>query len=89
MKNTYTVYNYFDVWGNKKDGYEINNQCVEFDDLYIAPDSTNKEICEYLVKAKLLTSSDMRKIYVENLGDGYEIYEKKSMLPLFGILLNY
>lgn len=24
-----TLVNYFDVWGNKKDGWEINNLCTE------------------------------------------------------------
>lgn len=86
---TWTVINYFDVWGNAKDGWEVNNQCKEFDDLVIADDATNKDICQYLVDRRLLVSSDMRRLYVENLGDVFEIYEKKGMKPLFGIKQNY
>ena len=26
--------NYFDVWGNKKDGYEVNDACIEWDDVW-------------------------------------------------------
>ena len=26
--------NYFDVWGNKKDGWEVNNLCTEWDDVW-------------------------------------------------------
>lgn len=26
--------NYFDVWGNKKNGWEVNNQCIEWDDVW-------------------------------------------------------
>lgn len=29
MTVTATLVNYFDVWGNKKDGWEINNLCTE------------------------------------------------------------
>lgn len=28
-KDTYRVINYFDVWGNEKDGWEVNNLCEE------------------------------------------------------------
>lgn len=87
--HTYTVTNYFDVWGNAKDGWEVNNQCIEFNDLVITDDATKKDICEYLVKRHLLATSDQRRLYVENLGDRYEIYERKGMKPLFGISLNY
>ena len=30
----YTLINYFDVWGNAADGFEVNNQCIECDDLF-------------------------------------------------------
>jgi len=26
--------NYFDVWGNKKDGWEVNDACIEWDDVW-------------------------------------------------------
>ena len=26
--------NYFDVWGNKKDGWDVNNACMEWDDVW-------------------------------------------------------
>lgn len=86
---TWTLINYFDVIGNKEEGYEINNQCVEFNDLVIADDATPKDICEYLVKIKMLATSDMRRLSVEDCGDLIEIYERKSGLPLFGLMMNY
>lgn len=88
MVNTFTLVNYFDVWGNKKDGYTVNNQCVEADDLQIADDATPKEICNYLKSIHLLATSDMRRLGVEDLGDMIEIYEKKSGCPLFGLYMN-
>jgi len=37
MKRKFIVVDYFDVWGNEKDGYEVNNLCalkstIELDD---------------------------------------------------------
>lgn len=89
MTKTYSLINYFDVWGNKKDGYEINNQCVEFDDLVIADDATPKEICTYLKSINMLATNDMRRLEVINWGDLIEIYERKSGIPLFGLVINY
>ena len=74
--------NYFDVWGNEKDGWEVNNQCVEFDDLYLAEDVTNKEILTYLKQIEFLATDDMRRLVVEDYGDLIEIYERKGMKPL-------
>jgi len=85
----YTLINYFDVWGNKKDGYEINNQCVEFDDLVIADDATPKEICTYLKSIKMLATDDMRRLEVIDWGDLIEVNERKTGKPLFGLMMNY
>ena len=87
--NTYTLINYFDVWGNKKDGYEVNNQCIEKDDIVITDDATPKEICEYLVQIGMLKTSDMRRLEVIDWGNSIEINERKSGKPLFGLHMNY
>lgn len=42
--------NYFDVWGNAEEGWEVNNQCIEAEDIHISDEATDKDICEYLVK---------------------------------------
>ena len=86
---TYRLVNYFDVWGNKKDGYEVNNQCIEADDLVIADDATPKEICEYLKSINMLATSDMRRLEVVDWGDMIEINERKTGRPLFGLYMNY
>lgn len=87
--NTYTLINYFDVWGNEKDGWEVNNQCVEFDDLNLVDDITPKEICEYLKSINMLATSDMRRLEVVDMGDLIEINERKGHKPLFALMLNY
>jgi hypothetical protein len=53
----YELINYFDVWGNPEDGYEVNNQCIEFNDLWVADDATNDDILKYLQSIGFLKSS--------------------------------
>ena len=84
----YSLINYFDVIGNKTDGYEVNNQCVEFNDWYISDDATHKEILDYLVKRGYLNTSDMRKVKIDDMGDYMEVYAVKDHYPLFGIVPN-
>ena len=85
----YTLINYFDVWGNKQDGYEINNQCMEFDDWYIDDNATHKDILEYLVNAGYLRTSDMRKVNIDDYGNYMEVFQVKNHIPMFGIYPNY
>jgi hypothetical protein len=87
--NRYKLINYFDVWGNSKDGWEVNDQHVEFDDLHISNNTTDKEILKYLKKIKFLTTDDMRQLVINNYGDIIEIYERKSMRPLCALLPLY
>ena len=81
----YELINYFDVWGNAEDGWEVNNQCIEFRDLVITEDASDKDILNYLVDIGFLATSDMRKLLVDNSGDMIEIFEKKSMKPICGL----
>lgn len=85
MVNSYTLINYFDVWGNEKDGWEVNNQCVEFEDLNLADDVTDKEICEYLKANGYLNTSDMRRLEVVDYGEVMEICERKGHKPLYAL----
>lgn len=84
----YTLRNYFDVWGNEKDGWEVNDSCIEFDDLHISEVATEKEILDYLVSIKFLTTSDRRRIRTEEPGDYIEIYEVKGHKPLAALIPN-
>ena len=80
----YVLIYYFDVWGNAKDGWEVNNQCTEFDDLMISDDASEKEILEYLVSIKFLATSDRRRVRIDmnSYADAMEIYEVKGLKPL-------
>lgn len=77
--------NYFDVWGNKKDGWEINNMCEEHKGkLELHEDSTNEEIVKYLKNIGFLKSTArMNQIMFHDLDNmGVEIYQKKDQQPI-------
>lgn len=83
--NRYRLIDYFDVLGNAKDGYDVNDLCVEFDDLYISKDMTEKEILNYLKDIGFLNTSDRRKLYIidySGSGSMLEIYGKKGNYPI-------
>lgn len=79
----YSLINYFDVWGNAKDGYEVNNLCTEKTGITIADDATDKEILNYLMQIGFLATSDMRKVKIDTSDfNMMEIYAVKGMYPL-------
>lgn len=77
----YRLINYFDVWGNKDEGFEVNNLCIEEENLYISDDSTDKEIATFLKNIGFLATDDLRKINIVNWGDMIEI-ESKGHYPI-------
>ena len=88
---TYSLRNYFDVWGNAKDGWEVNNSCIEFDDLNITDDATEKDILKYLKKIGFLSTDDRRMVRcdMDTYVDGIEIYEVKGHKPVAALIANY
>lgn len=79
----YTLVNYFDVWGNEKEGYEINNLCNEVEGITITDDATEKDILKYLVQIGFLTTSDRRKVRIDTTDwDMMEIYAVKGNYPI-------
>lgn len=88
MTNTYTLINYFDVWGNEVDGYEVNNQCVEAKDIVIADDATDADIINYLQLAGYLNTNETSLFDVEDNGDFIEIFTKETGMPLYSLRRN-
>ena len=78
----YKLINYFDVWGNEEDGWEVNNQCVEFDDIFITEEATDQDLLDYLYKVEFFNTKDADKFYIEDSGDFIEFFEKETMKPL-------
>lgn len=82
--DNFEIINYFDVWGNPVDGWEVNNCCSE-GTCYIAENSTEKDVARFLYNAGLTTTSDMRRIAIEFDSENYEVYERKGMKPIFSL----
>lgn len=80
--STWRLIDYTDVWGNFKDGYEVNNQCIVKEGITIADDATDKEILNYLVSIDYLICNDLRVLKVVSDMDVIEIFRKKDMYPL-------
>jgi len=81
---TYNFISTFDVWGNAKDGWVINNQCVEYENVFISYDSSDKEILSYLKSLGFLETDDMRRVCIDhyNSADTIEVCARKGMMPL-------
>ena len=89
----YTLVHYFDVWGNAKDGFQINDQCVECDNFFIDESATDKEICTRLMNAGYLRTDDMRRLKVEHdfavfMGGSAMEVQLKNGHPIFALIPN-
>ncbi len=86
---TYAVTDYFDVWGNEKDGYDVNNS-THFGEIEFRHDFPTKRLI--LKKLKDIgffkDFVTLRNVNIENMGEGWEISDKKGM-PLCGIYPKY
>jgi hypothetical protein len=79
----YRLVDYFDVWGNKRDGFEVNNLSVVEDEIYISEDSTNKEIVQFLKRIGYFKKSvRMNMVDVYNDGEFIEFFQKKDGMPI-------
>jgi hypothetical protein len=87
---TFEVTNFFDVWGNKKEGYEVNNLCHEPD---IRCRWKKLSILRALKRAGLIVSgARAASIEWENTGSGYILSipykvseDKGGGMPLFEV----
>ena len=75
--------NYFDVWGNKKDGWDVNNACMEWDDVWTCDldDKTLLKILkntDFLQKHVRINQIDFEWVNPEIC----EISARKSHYPL-------
>ena len=82
-----TLVDYFDVWGNPEDGWEVNNLSRE-DTFYIKDNFTDEDMIKKLIDIEYLNSD----VKVENFeiwdeGCFIEFFEAGNHLPLFRIEL--
>ena len=75
--------NYFDVWGNEKDGWEVNNQCIEWDDIWTS-ELDNKTLLKILKNTDFLQQNvRTNQLIFDWVGPEIcEISIKRNLYPL-------
>lgn len=80
----YRLLDYWDVWGNAEDGWEVNDLCVAIEGIEIAENATDNDIIEYLIQNGFIwegmkddiviewTQPEFIEIYIDN--DEYPMY---------------
>ena len=79
------VTNFFDVWGNKKEGWEVNNLC--HDEYYTRSPLENKDqVLRFLKKINFLKKS-VRKNSIdwEDYDQGYYLNQRSDYCPVCGV----
>ena len=86
MNESYGVYdliNYFDVWGNEEDGWDVNDVSIDETDIYIDDDASDEEIVDYLIdKVGFLSPSARGKVEVWSDGGMIEFSVAETGEPL-------
>lgn len=78
----YQLIDYFDVWGNEEDGYEVNNSTIEFQ-VILPYDATVEDVIMALICKNYFTPL-ATKWTVEALDDGdiIELFDVENKMPL-------
>ena len=85
--NKYKIVDYFDVWGNPIDGWEVNNLTSYYDTddtcLRIAEDATDEEIIDFLIQINYLKPEAKELVYLESYdNEMIEIVQAKDDYPI-------
>ena len=81
--NHYKLIDYFDVWGNATDGWEVNDVTTVIHDIAIAEDATDEEIIDYLIQLDYLCSEAKENVHLESYdNEMIEIVQTKDDYPL-------
>lgn len=74
---------YFDVWGNEDDGWEVNNQCVIMDDIVLDEEAVNDDIVSFLIMCGYLKQgTDVEDLIIDWEDSFIELYQKEDGRPL-------
>ena len=81
--NHYKLIDYFDVWGNPIDGWEVNDLTTVEEDILIAEDSTNEEIIDFLIQIEYLKPEARENVHLESYdNEMIEIVQTKDDYPI-------
>lgn len=81
--DVFKLIDYFDVWGNEEDGWEVNDLCTLFDDLHLTEDVTDKDIIDYLYSIEYLSGNnpdDYEVLWTDR--DFCEIFLAENQYPI-------
>ena len=81
--NKYKLVDYYDVWGNEEDGFEVNDIAVIADDIVISDDADEQDILDLLYDMEYLNTKDPNKVYV-NMSDFdmIELFDASNDCPI-------
>lgn len=76
--------NYFDVWGNEEDGYEVNNLCKEGEPFDLPKGFTDEQLLEALKEMEFFNNrATLETVRFEDLHDfGVEFYVARTGEPV-------
>ena len=81
--NHYKLIDYFDVWGNPIDGWEVNDLTTVEEDIVIAEDSTDEEIIDFLIQIEYLKPEARENVHLESYdNEMIEIVQTKDDYPI-------
>ena len=81
--NHYKLIDYFDVWGNATDGWEVNDLTTVEDDIVISEDASDEEIIDFLVRIEYLKPEAKENVYLESYdNEMIEIVQTKDDYPI-------
>lgn len=81
--NHYKLIDYFDVWGNPIDGWEVNDLTTVEENIVIAEDSTDEEIIDFLIQIGYLKPEAKELVHLESYDDEIiEIVQIKNDYPI-------
>ena len=81
--NHYKLIDYFDVWGNAIDGWEVNDLTTVEEDIVIAEDSTDEEIIDFLIQIEYLKPEARENVHLESYdNEMIEIVQTKDDYPI-------
>ena len=81
--NHYKLIDYFDVWGNEEDGWEVNDLTTVEEDIVIAEDSTDEEIIDFLIQIEYLKPEARENVHLESYdNEMIEIIQTKDDYPI-------
>ena len=81
--NHYKLIDYFDVWGNAEDGWEVNDLTTVEDDIVITEDSSDEDIIDFLIQIEYLKPEAKELVHLESYdNEMIEIVQTKDDYPI-------